>query len=209
MSLELQEWFSGTHALGEGRHDPDDQPEVASHHTSTCHHGTCLYRGHSSCRTDKALRAPARPRNSKMTENSQILRFLIILIYITNMWCKFDEKVKKCYMNTASKGYSYSYSIVDPKIGRGDTFTGLRVEGASLWRIVGGMESISIRLPTYQPGSEQIWRSKRERTKDKGGREMDLIYHLGEMPAASCRSRSQSPEPREPMASSRPGGQRP
>ena len=29
---------------------------------------------------------------------------------------------------------------------------------------------------------------------------MDLIYYLGETPAASRRSRSQSPEPREPMA---------
>ena len=44
---------------------------------------------------------------------------------------------------------------------------------------------------------EQIWRGKRERTKDKGGREMYLIYYLGETPAASRRSRSQSPEPRE------------
>ena len=56
---------------------------------------------------------------------------------------------------------------------------------------------------------EYIWRDKRERTKDKGGREMDLIYYLGETPAASRRSRSQSPEPREPMALCRPGGRRP
>ena len=56
---------------------------------------------------------------------------------------------------------------------------------------------------------EQIWRGKRERTKDKGGREMDLIYYLGETPAASRRSRSQSPEPRELMALSGPSGRRP